>query len=564
MTFTDALGWTLLHFLWEGTLLVVVLAVALAVLRSARPQVRYMVSCAALMGMILSAVATFRIIKTGGGQPYIAGSAGFPMLPTLLAAPSAGSMPIAHIATDYLPLLVWAWLSGVIALGIRSLGGWAMAKRFARRHTWPAEAVWAERFAGLAERLAIGRPVRLAVSGLAQVPSVVGWLRPVLLVPAAVFSGLAPEQVEALLLHELAHVRRYDYLVNLLQTAAETLLFYHPAVWWVSARIRQERENCCDDLAVAFCGSTLTYVQALTELEQMCQPAPRLAMAATGSSLLQRVQRLLRMNQAAPAMAAGWTASLAILVILCGAGFAGKALAQRPNPAASLVTASASGASADSVGTTLQNGPAEESEHAIAQLDSQIALIDAAVNTQVAQLGLLAAQVGGVGGGIAGGNQNTREPAPGEKRSGSWLEEIEAEGYRDLSVDQLIALKIHGVTGEYIRQMRAAGYQLTPDELLAFRIHGVTADFIQELHQAGLQNPKPDDLIALKIHGADPAWIRQVQALGFPGLTVDKMVQFRIFGITPAFIQDARKRFPNVSLDQLIALKQFGILDSAK
>src|SRR6185295_8555391 len=133
------------------------------------------------------------------------------------------------------------------------------------RQTWPAEMAWEESFAALAERLAITRPVRLAVSTLAQVPAVVGWLKPIVLVPAGVFAGMTAEQIEALLAHELAHVRRYDYLVNLVQTAAETLFFYHPAVWWVSRQIRTERENCCDDLAVEVSGNTLAYVQALTE-----------------------------------------------------------------------------------------------------------------------------------------------------------------------------------------------------------------------------------------------------------------------------------------------------------
>src|SRR5205814_4150217 len=125
----------------------------------------------------------------------------------------------------------------------------------------------------------------------AQVPAVVGWVRPIVLVPASVFTGLTAEQIEALLAHELAHVRRHDYLINLLQTVTETLFFYHPAVWWVSRAIRNERENCCDDLAVEICGNTLAYVRALTDLEQMRQGMPRLAMAADGGSLLSRVQR---------------------------------------------------------------------------------------------------------------------------------------------------------------------------------------------------------------------------------------------------------------------------------
>jgi beta-lactamase regulating signal transducer with metallopeptidase domain len=212
---------------------------------------------------------------------------------------------------------------------MRSLGGWAVAARFARRNTWAAETVWNDRFAALAHRLSISRPVRLAVSALAEVPAVVGWLRPIVLMPASIFMGLNAEQIEALLAHELAHVRRYDYLVNLLQTAAETLFFYHPAVWLVSRHIRNEREHCCDDLAVELCGNTLAYVRALTELEQMRHGAPRLAMAADGGSLLGRVQRLLRVKKNVSTPSSGWIAGIGIVAALLVAGVAPSVRSER-------------------------------------------------------------------------------------------------------------------------------------------------------------------------------------------------------------------------------------------
>ena len=140
-------------------------------------------------------------------------------------------------------------------------------------------------------------------SAAVTVPTLVGWVRPVVLLPAAALSGLTPEQLEAILAHELAHVRRHDYLVNLLQSLVETLLFYHPAVWWVSAEVRAEREHCCDDLAVAVCGDRLVYVSALAELTSMERRA--FALAATDGSLLDRVRRILgRPVERAPRAAA--------------------------------------------------------------------------------------------------------------------------------------------------------------------------------------------------------------------------------------------------------------------
>jgi beta-lactamase regulating signal transducer with metallopeptidase domain len=317
MNLTNALGWTLLHFVWQGALIALLLAGALAMLRQAGSGVRYAASCAAMLLMPIGAVATFLELRFAGTLPehsaprlLMTMRAGFPaQVHGMDAVASAGA--VTDIATDiaaWFPALVWAWFAGVVALSIRSVGGWAVAERFARRHTSRAEAVWEERLAALAARLSISKPVRLAVSGLAQVPAVVGWLRPVVLVPASVFTGLTAEQIDALLAHELAHVRRHDYLINLLQTAAETLFFYHPAVWWVSRKIREERENCCDDLAVEICGSTVAYVRALTDLEQMRKTTPRLAMAADAGSLVNRVQRLLRVKARSSRATSNWTA----------------------------------------------------------------------------------------------------------------------------------------------------------------------------------------------------------------------------------------------------------------
>ena len=165
-------------------------------------------------------------------------------------------------------------------------------------------------------RLHIGRAVRLLESTSVSVPTVIGWLRPVVLLPASAMAGLAPNQMEAILAHELAHIRRHDYIVNLFQTVVETLLFYHPAVWWLSRRIRAERENCCDDLAVSLCGDPVAYAAALAELEGLRSTTGDLVLAATGGSLLQRVRRLLGVPTHA-GRAPGWLAAgVALLVVI--------------------------------------------------------------------------------------------------------------------------------------------------------------------------------------------------------------------------------------------------------
>ncbi len=212
-------------------------------------------------------------------------------------------------------MLLTIWLAGVAMLTLRLLSGWLWVQRMKSRNARPVHEGLEVMARRLMRRLHIVRAVRFLESTRVDVPTVIGWLTPVVLLPGSVLSGLTPRQIEAILAHELAHIRRHDYLVNLLQTVVETLLFYHPAVWWLSHRIRVERENCCDDLAVSLCGDPVAYAAALAELEGLRSSNRTLALAATGGSLLQRVKRLLGAPSHA-GRAPGWLAAgLAVMVL---------------------------------------------------------------------------------------------------------------------------------------------------------------------------------------------------------------------------------------------------------
>ena len=172
----------------------------------------------------------------------------------------------------------------------------------------------------VATQLGLSTLVRVVESRLVDTPTAVGWLRPVVLLPIAALTNLSPVQVEAILAHELAHIRRHDYLVNVMQTLAETLLFYHPAVWWVSRRIRAEREHCCDDVALTVCDDRVTYARALAELEAGRTRSPRLALAATQGPLIGRVRRVLQVRTGHESRSLSWAVSLAVtLVVALGA-----------------------------------------------------------------------------------------------------------------------------------------------------------------------------------------------------------------------------------------------------
>jgi GWxTD domain-containing protein len=296
---------TLLHFIWEGAAIAFVLAFFLYVVRPASAQVRYFAACVDMLAML----AAFGVTLAHFWPAY------FTMPPfttalawgtvTLVGAP--GSAPA--LPADPFKWVTLTWTVGASLLFIRSVASWLSAQRLRRIGVCTAPAEWQKRLSELAEQVRVSRPIALLESALSEVPVVVGWLRPAILLPAGLLTGFPAEQIEFFLIHELAHIRRWDYLANLLQTVAENLLFYHPAVWWVSVSMRAERENCCDDV-VASLGKGREFAEALISLEQRRGTLLEPALAATGGSLRSRVRRLLGQAEsqrriAAPALLIG-------------------------------------------------------------------------------------------------------------------------------------------------------------------------------------------------------------------------------------------------------------------
>ena len=281
---TRAVGFTLIHFVWQGALIALLAGLFSFVLRRARSTTRYAVFCAALVFMAVIPVVTF--IAVSNDEPELTMPSGQIAVAATGPTGPAQVLPSEPSEPFWLGYLVNAWLVGVILLGIRCAGGWVVAQRLKRWRTAPAGVMLEQLTNRLRARLDLKRKIRVYISEAAEVPSVIGWIRPVILLPVSALTGLTPEQIEFLLAHELAHVKRHDYLVNLLQTAVETVLFYHPAVWWVSRQIRAEREHCCDDMAVLACGDPVEYAKTLAKLEGLRTRPMSPAMAADGGSLL--------------------------------------------------------------------------------------------------------------------------------------------------------------------------------------------------------------------------------------------------------------------------------------
>ncbi|MES2902139.1 MAG: M56 family metallopeptidase [Pseudomonadota bacterium] len=303
------IGWTLVHFTWQGLVLGLATALVLSLMRRASPQQRYAVACTGLLLCLAwPAFDLYQRLQAPGPEAL---SMGF-------GAASAGTIVPAGLMSALQDKLLWVvglWAVCCAVLALRMALGLLWVARASQARTGNPQ--WQARLNHMASAWGITRKVRLCLVDDLASPLTAGWLRPVVLLPASLVSGMPPDLLEALLAHELAHIRRFDYLVNLGQNVIETLLFFHPAVWWISGRIRVEREQIADDLAAHHLNAPRTLALALSELEKHQFGGHHLAMAASGGELSARIRRLMRPAPAHP----GWGAAapLAGLALACAA-----------------------------------------------------------------------------------------------------------------------------------------------------------------------------------------------------------------------------------------------------
>jgi beta-lactamase regulating signal transducer with metallopeptidase domain/ElaB/YqjD/DUF883 family membrane-anchored ribosome-binding protein len=315
---TDAFGWAIIHSLWQITLIALLCGVALGILRKHRAHVRYNTALIFMAAAFVSFAATF-IWLYEPAQPATAWAnakdAPFILTQQLLFT----HVPLqtwedCRTMADYyffvmnwlgsqLPAIVAVWFIGAAVFSVRLGIGLLQAYRLRTIGTRPVSEEWGAVLQQMADRIQLKIPVRMAESVIVRVPMVIGWLKPVILFPVGLLTALPPQEIEGILAHELAHIRRHDFMVHICQSVVEVVLFYHPAIWWMSAQVNHERENCCDDLAIAATGNTLAYIKALANLADLAaQPAlPAYAMAASGkpkSGLLQRIMRIAQPNRA--------------------------------------------------------------------------------------------------------------------------------------------------------------------------------------------------------------------------------------------------------------------------
>ncbi|HEX3579341.1 MAG TPA: M56 family metallopeptidase [Thermoanaerobaculia bacterium] len=622
-TIAQAIGWALLHLLWQGVLVAAILAATLALLSKQSANARYLASCGALALLVVLGAATAYRAYDGSGELGV-GSGSEATNISLIAAPTSDKTleptasdngqpttdnrltTIATFTRSHLPQIVLVWLTGVLLLSVRLLFGWLRAHSIAKKNAAEAAPEWQRSARRLAHALKLRRAVQLLESAAVEVPTVIGWLRPVVLLPATSLTGLSTEQMEMILAHELAHIRRNDFFVNLMQAVVETLLFYHPAVWWISNRIRVEREHCCDDVAVAVSGKPLVYARALTRLEELRVEDAQAFVASNGGSLMGRIRRLAGARAESPNAPSRFVAGAALLTVLLALiiapslplrGQQPKADPPTPKPQASQTTVDVK---ADNAADDDADDP--ETPEPDDSDDATPAIAPRAVIAGVPG-GIAGGIADGVAGGIAGGvtegimaniapmaiapsvraitavaprvamralakiNLNdfdVPEPpdppdAPTPRPDRHRRHHI-GEGGK-LTVDDLIELRAAGVTPAYIDTMRNAGLgELSLDEITEMRAIGVTPEYIKSLRDAGIKFDNAHEVTELRALGVTGDYLAQMRAAGYGNLTTRQLSEMRAMGVTPSYVKlMADAGYRNLTPKELVELKAQGV-----
>jgi len=296
------MGWALLHFLWQGTLIALALKGALMLVEQRSSRLRYALALACLF--LMAALPVFLLCKPQRSNSDIPAVYETIQIETVsVTGSTSASIPIHrepdfrahvfHFVTSMVPWITACWLLGMALLLLKTIGGVIQVRVLKQKVAAHCETKGMASFHRLAARARIA-DVPILESDLVSVPTVAGWLRPVVLLPKGVLGKIGRPMLDALVAHEFAHIRRHDSVMNLFQTVIEDLLFFHPAMWWVTKSVRAEREACCDDDAVTICGDTLVYVRALSQAEQLRSSMPVIALSS--SPLLQRIRRLTEMR----------------------------------------------------------------------------------------------------------------------------------------------------------------------------------------------------------------------------------------------------------------------------
>ena len=599
----QALGWALLHLVWQATIVAGILAAVLALIPRRSANTRYSAACSALALVFAlfvitairnydSAATPIRVAPATAAMPegeqVVIPLTRIPIVIATTAAASWRDRALDSVATarQSLPSVVAIWLMGVVFLSGRLLLSWLRARALVNHGAVDAGAEWQRAAARLSSALGLTRAVRILESAAVEVPSVLGSLRPVVLLPASALTGLTPQQIEMVLAHELAHIRRHDFLINLMQAFVETLMFYHPAVWWMSRRVRIERENCCDDMAVAVCGDPVQYAKTLTRLEELRAEPFTIAVAANGGSLIERIRRIAGGRAESTGLSSRWFAAVVMLVLLAFAlAFpSASALAQReekkdaPKVASSKIDVVENNddddvdadSSADidvEVDADVDPDPDYDFDF---DFDSDAPVPPVPPAPMIAPLRGVppappappAPMIAPMRGAppapptpmiapmpaiapvppiaIAGFDHDFDFDFEFDDDDNGTAKDRKLSSDGKFTVDELISMRAVGVTPEYIKAMRAIFPDLTLGQLTSMRAVGVEPDDIRTYRATRIAINGPKEATSLRAVGVTPAYIEQMRAAGFTVATAKEATSLRAVGVTPEYVKEMR------------------------
>ena len=495
--------------------------------------------------------------------------------PAAVPAPSAG---ISLRAGNWPARIFFLWL----AVLLMQLGRIAYSYRYliaVKRRALRASPEMRRDFDVWKLACGVHRPVQLLVSREIVSPMAVGFRAPAVIVPEALLAEFNESELDHVLLHELAHLARRDDWTNLACRMAWAAVALHPAAAWTLRRIEREREMACDDWVVAATGAARPYAASLARLFELCLTRRRAllatGMAERGSELGDRIEVLLRRGREFTARAnvarvALSVAALVLFVAIVSHAPRWIALAQ-DEPAAQSALPAAPAVPADAAPAQPAAAPAAPAAPAVPTAAATPAPAEpAAPSTPQAAPAAPA--------------------APASANPTSFLAALVAAGYGNLSVDEIIALKNAGVSADFLNGMRQSGLgKSSPQDLVAMRNHGVSPEYLRQIRSAGLSGLTVPDVIDLRNNGVDPAWVREIESAGLGAYNKQDIIEFRRNGVSAELLsalkeagfqgvdaraivelqqqgvgrrnlQEARQYGPNLTLRQIIRLKQAGVI----
>jgi len=306
----SALGWSLFHILWQGFLVALIIGISLYMFRKKSAQIRYLISVTSLLLIVGLSVFNFY----NNYKPDLNTNLNFTNTEKTDNTKSGKIINISNYNVDisynelfkrtknyfekidvYFPLIVNIWMLGVFVFILKFMLSYLYTNRLKRLKSNQLPEKWIKIFNELEKKLKLKQRIKYIESTIAKIPFVLGYFKPVVVIPVEMLTGMPSNQMEAIIAHELAHIRRNDYIINVLQTIIETVFFFHPAVWFISSQIRKERENCCDDIALTVCEGSLIYAKALVSVQEFTLKKHYAAVAFSGNKkhLLNRIKRMI-------------------------------------------------------------------------------------------------------------------------------------------------------------------------------------------------------------------------------------------------------------------------------